>query len=473
MSEISEKAPRSEAYDVAVVGGGPGGYVAAIRAAQLGGRVVLVERGELGGTCTNRGCIPTKALLRSLEVYSLIQKAPRLGINVDNASINFKEAMRRKDTIVGLSVKNIGYLLKKNNVEVIHGNGILSGQKQIQVSRSDGGKADVNARSIILATGSAPARIPVAGAEGTGVITSDEALQLEEAPESIVIAGGGAVGLEFGSIFNGYGSKVTVLEMMSQILPGEDREIAIYLRELMQRNGVDVHTDARVLGIDDTEDDEKIVHASLPQGEREFQGRKVLLATGRIPLSSNIGLENLGVKTDRGKIVVDEHMQTNIEEIYAIGDVVGKFMLAHVAMVEGVVASENAMGMESLVDYKVVPRCIYTHPEVASIGLSEDEARKTSPDIKVGRFPFSANGRAATLDEMDGLVKIVAEGKYGEILGAQVVGPEASELIHEIALAMKLEATSEDIINTIHSHPTLSEAIREAALRLENRAIHI
>lgn len=452
-------------FDVAVLGGGPGGYVAAIRASQLGGNVALIECDKLGGTCVNRGCIPTKALLESVKVYNLLRNAGDFGINVNDFSIDVKAVMGRAERISNEIAEKISVLMEKKGVNVIHGFGRIKDVGVIDVL----GKGRVNAEKLILAPGSLPMKPPIPGIEGRGVITSDEALRLEDLPERLAIIGGGVVGLEFSSIFAGMGVDVTVIEMMPHVLPGEDAEMSDYLSQLMREKGIKIHTNTKVSKIEDSNGG-KLVSAS---NGKKFPADLVLLAVGRKPRIENLGLENIGVKTEGGKILVNERMETNVPGVYAVGDVIGGFMLAHVAMHEGIVAAENAMGLESKVDYRAVPRCVYTQPEAAFVGLTEEEAKKESGNVETALFPFSANGRAATLGEAKGVAKLVFDGELNEILGAQVVGPEASELIHEVVLAMKVEATVEDLADMIHAHPTLSETIKEAALKAKKMPIHL
>jgi len=461
-----------ERFDLAVMGGGPGGYVAAIRASQLGLGVALIERGELGGTCTNRGCIPTKALLRSAELYRLARAGEEFGIRAEGLRFDLKAAVARKDRIVSRLAKGIELLLKANGVEVLRGEGRLRAGGVVEVR---GERAlEVRFEKLIVATGSSPLLLPVPGARSPGVITSDEALGLDEVPKSLVVIGGGAVGLEFASLFNDLGSEVAVLEMMPQILPGEDPEAAEALAKALGRRGVAIETGSRVSSIEDGPGGLKLVRAIRNGEQRSFEGQLVLMAAGRAPNTKGLGLEEAGVELDpKGRISVDERMETNVPGIFAVGDAVGRQMLAHSAMAEGLIAAENAAGFSSRMDYGAVPRCVYAEPEVASVGLSEAQAKEAHGDVIVGRFPMLASGRALTLGEREGFVKLVADAEYKAILGAQIVGPNASELIHEIAVAMRSECALECLADVIHAHPTLAEAVKEAALQGLGRALHM
>jgi len=462
----------TEGYvDVVVIGGGPGGYVAAVRAAQLGGRVILVEKEELGGTCANRGCIPTKALLEIMEFYSMIKQAEHFGIAVQGASPRLDAMIERKNAIVRELVKGIDYLLKRNGVQFIKGTGRIASPESVQILNVSGDIV-VKTKSIVIATGSEPAKLPIPNVDSAGVITSSEALDLREVPKSILIVGGGAVGLEFASIFSELGSETTVVEMMPHILPNEDEEIASTLEKILRKKGIAILTKSKVISISGNRDGIKAATLLREGKEVVVQTEKILVATGRSPNIHGLNAENIGVKIDKGAIVVNNRMETSVLGIYAVGDVVGKFMLAHVAMAEGTTAAENALGKESYIDYKVIPRCTYTSPEVACVGLPEGKAQEQGYDVVAGKFPLVASGRAATLGERSGLVKIVCDKNSREILGVHMIAPHASELIHEATLAMKLEATVDDVASLIHAHPTLAEAIKEAALDVDRKAVH-
>jgi len=455
--------------NITVIGGGPGGYVAAIRAAQLGAQVTLIEEDTLGGTCLNRGCIPTKVLLHSAGVFSLVKNAGTFGVSAEKVSLDFSAVVRRKETVVKQLVGGVTSLMRKNKIRVIKGTGTIIGPKTVGVVDTS---EEIKSDNIIIATGARPSRVPIKGIDEPGVITSDEALSMERLPQSIVIIGGGVIGLELAQIFHKMGSKVTILEMMSQILPAEDAEIAGMLEDIMKQDGMEIFTSATVTHIESTGQGEKMVLFDTEEGSQKKVAEKVLVAVGRYPNTDNLGIEKLDIALDRGRIVVNERMETNIPSVYAIGDVVGGYMLAHVAMDEGKCAVENALGQAAKVDYRAVPRCVYTSPEVAGLGLTEAEARREYENVRVGRFPFIANGRALTLNRTKGMVKIIADTKYGQILGAHILGYAATDLIAEVALTMQLEATFGDLASVIHAHPTLSEAVMEAALGVEGRSIH-
>jgi len=459
--------------DLIVIGGGTGGYMAAIRASQLGAKVILVEKEVLGGTCLNWGCIPTKALLRGAELVSLVAKSQEYGVNVGEVTVDFTRMMARKQQIVQTHVTGLQGLMRSNGVEVIKGVATLASPAQIQVDTGTGEKQTLEASRIILAPGSVAATIPIPGSDSSAVITSKEALQLTEIPQSMVIIGGGAIGVEFSTIFAGLGATVTVVEMLPQIIPTEDHELALFLQDSLQKKGIEVLTGTTVSAIEDEAGGEKSVTVKTGEGERKIKAQMVLMAVGRRPNTEGLGLEGAGVGTERGRIVVNEKMETGVPGVYAVGDAIGGILLAHVAGAEGEVAAENALGKASQIDYRVVPRCIYTMPEIAAVGMTENQAREEGFDIAVGKFPFMANGKATVLGERDGMVKMVADAGSGEVLGVHIVGPHATDLIGEAALCMKMEGTIEEILSTIHAHPTLTEAIREAALDVQGLAFHI
>lgn len=446
-------------YDVVIIGGGPGGYVAAIRAAQLGGKVALVEKDRVGGTCLNRGCIPTKALVRSVEALQLVDEAPALGVIVEEPAFDFARMMSRKDEVVTRLVGGVEGLLKAHRVEVVSGTATIP-KPDLVLTRAANGDHRLATRNIIVATGSVPARPPIAGLDAPGVLTSADILELEEVPDSLAVIGGGVIGLEFASIFHALGTKVIVLEMLPTLLPTVDGELARRYKSYLQRGGVEVHLRARVEEIRPQGDGLAIGVAGSTE---EVEAEKVLVATGRVPYTEGLGLEKLGVKRERGAIVVDERMATNVPGVYAIGDVTGGIMLAHLASRQGEVAAENIMGHPVAMDYHAVPNCVFTLPEIAGVGLTEEEAKKEGLDYEVTRFPFSASGRALTIGETLGLVKLICERESGQVLGMHIMGPQASDLIAEGTLAIQMGATARDIAETIHAHPTLPEAIMEAA----------
>jgi dihydrolipoamide dehydrogenase len=459
--------------DVTIIGTGPGGYVAAVRAAQLGLKVAVVEREELGGICLNRGCIPTKAMLRSAEVLSTMRHSADYGILADNVSFDFGKVVDRREKVVKQLVGGVGSLMKSYGVEVVKGTGQLVERGKVKVS----GQTDttINTKNVILATGSSPAKLPISGADLPGVIDSDGALALREVPKSMLIIGGGAVGSEWACVFSAFGTKVTLVEMMPTLLPLEDEDMGRTLARSLQRQGVTIHTEAKLEEIAEGDDGQTVGVLTLKDGKQErVAAEKVLVGVGRRPNSASLGLETLGVKTDRrGFIEVDDYLRTSAGNVYAIGDVTGKVLLAHLASHQGVVAAEAIAGSGHPMDYKAVPACTYTHPEVASVGLSEKKAREAGYDVQIGKFPFAANGRALTYGESEGMVKIVADAKYGELLGMHIIGPNASELIPEATLGIRLEATLEDITGTIHAHPTLAEAIGEAAWAASGGALNL
>jgi len=457
--------------DVVIVGGGPAGYVAAIRASQLGGKVILIEKDALGGTCLNRGCIPTKALLHSVEILESARRGKDYGINAGELIIDFTKIMNRKDTVVNTLVTGVQYLMKSNAIEVIKGTGKLISPTEVEVD--SGQQEAVRATGIVLAPGSVPSTVPIPGVDGSGVITSDDALQLSEIPQSLLVIGGGAIGVEFATIFAKLGTKVTIVEMLPQIIPAEDHELSMSLKRVLERDGIKIFTSAQVSRIEDDPEGDKLVSVVTGEGEQKLTAELVLVAVGRKPNIEGLGLERVGIKTERGSITVNDRMETNIPGIYAAGDAIGGILLAHVASAEGEVAVENALGKDSMIDYKVVPRCIYTMPEVAAVGLTESQAREEGLNLKVGRFPFTANPRALILGQPDGFVKVLSDAKSEEIFGVHIFGPQATELISEATLAIKMEATVSEISSTIHAHPTLSEAIRETALDAEGIAVHM
>ena len=458
--------------DIVIIGGGPGGYVAAIRAAQLGGKVALVEKEELGGTCLNWGCIPTKALLRGAEILDLIEGGKDYGILAGAVSVDFAKLMARKDRAVKTLVGGVSGLMKANGIEVIRGTAKLASPQKLEVVNPKQEKEIYQARKVIIASGSVSAEIPIPGARLPGVIDSYGALALKQVPESLVVIGAGPIGLEFATVYAALGAKVTVLELLPQVLPSEDPEIASALEKTLRRFKIQSLTGIQVQKI--AEGPEGRLQVTVEGGEgKAFPAQYVLMAVGRKPNVEGLGLEEAGVRFSKKGIEVNDKMETNVPGVYAIGDVTGKWLLAHYASAQGEVAAKNALGHEERMDERVVPRCVYTIPEVASVGLTEQKAAEEGYKVKVGRFPFSANGKAAILGERTGMVKIVGDGKYGEILGVHIIGPHATDLIGEAVVAMRLEGTAADIGQTIHPHPTLTEAVMEAALDVDGAAVHL
>jgi len=458
--------------DVVIIGGGPGGYVAAIKAAHLGLKAVLVEKDKLGGVCLNRGCIPTKALVSTAELLNHLQRAEEFGIQVKDYSFDFPAIMKRKEMIAQRLSSGVGQLMKANQVRVVRGEGQIVEPGIVEVTDAEGKKEVIKTKNIIIATGSKVMRLPIPGIDSEGVITSNEALSLSELPSRILIVGGGVVGIEFAGIFRALGVEVTVVEMLPRILLPIDEEIARRLTQLLKRKGIEILTDCKVKEIKNTNQNLEVL-VSTNNGEKKLETEKVLLAAGRVPELGNIDIQKLGIELDGKAIKVDEKMRTNIPGIYAVGDVVGKIMLAHVASREGIIAVENISGKEILMDYKVVPNCVFSMPEVASVGLTEEEARKENNNIKVSKFPFMANGKALGMGEAEGMVKIIADGDTLELLGVHILGVHASDLIAEGTLALSMEATAFEIVNTIHTHPTLAETIAEAAEGIIGKPIHL
>ncbi len=477
--------------DIVMIGAGPGGYVGAIRASQLGARTVCIERAnsEWGGTCLNWGCIPTKAMIASVERLHQVKTAAMMGVVLNSeVRLDYSVMMTRKQKVVTTLRKGVQALLKSNHVRSVIGTASLIDAHTVQVVMEDGSTEKITTSNIIIATGSAPIFPPIPGLErnsseprgesSNGIWSSDEAVSSKECPRRILILGAGAVGLEFGYTFRGLGAEVVVVEMAPEVLPAGDREIATELRKSLIKQGITFYIGSKVILVEPLEDGKRVTIESLDGKKITVETDVILVGAGRKPYYDGLGLEKVGVKvtTDgplskRG-ILVDEYLQTNIPGIYAIGDVTGKYLLAHLSSHMGIVAAENCMGLNVKMDYRAVPAPIFTSPEVASVGLTEEEARSQGYDVIIGRFPFRPLGRALALGEQEGLVKIVTEQKYGEVLGVHIIGAYATELIHEAVLAIKLEATIEELMTTIHAHPTLSEAIGEAALDTHKVAIH-
>jgi dihydrolipoamide dehydrogenase len=458
-------------YDVVIIGSGPGGYVAGIRAGQLGMKVAVIEKDPfVGGTCTHRGCIPTKALLENAEIYEKINRAKEFGINVGGVQLDFKAGQDRKQSVVDKNAKGIEFLFKKNKVDRLTGFGRIAGKGVVEITGNQPQK--LNAKNIILAMGSVPKDLPHIKADGKRIINSDHILLLQEVPKSMLVIGAGAVGCEFASIFSRFGTKTTIVEVLPQLLPIEDEEVAKEFTRLFKKKGVEVYTDAKVESAEVRDKGVKVV-VSTKGKQQTFDVDVVLSATGRRAVTENCGLEKTKVKLDRGYVQVDQFMRTAEPNVYAIGDIVPTPALAHCASAEGILAIEHMAGQEVRpINYDHVPNCTYTDPEVASVGLTEKKAKERGHDVKIGKFPFTANAKARILGESGGLVKFVSDKKYDELLGVHIVGPRATELIVEGCAALELEATSESIARTIHAHPTLSEALMEAAEDVAGHSIH-
>ncbi|MFC1984432.1 dihydrolipoyl dehydrogenase [Chloroflexota bacterium] len=457
--------------DIVIIGGGPAGYVAAIRASQLNGKVILIEKDTLGGTCLNQGCIPTKALLHSVEILESARGGKDHGINVGEPVVDFTKMMSRKNAVINTLVTGAKYLMKSNAIEVIKGTGKVISPTEVEVENDQ--QETIKAARIILAPGSIPSVVPIPGVDNSGVITSNDALQLTKIPHSLLVIGGGAIGVEFATIFAKLGAKVTIVEMLPQIIPTEDHDLSMSLKKVLEKGKIKIFTNTQVSRIENGPEGNKLASIVIGEGEQEMTAELVLVAVGRKPNIEGLGLERIGIKTERGSIVVNSRMETNIPGIYAAGDAIGGTLLAHIASAEGVVAAENALGKDSVIDCRVVPRCIYTMPEVAAVGLTESQAREEGLNLKVSRFPFTANSKAVISGRSDGFVKVLSDAKSGEIFGVHIFGPQATELISEATLAIRMEATVSEISTTIHAHPTLSEAIRETALDAEGIVMHM
>jgi dihydrolipoamide dehydrogenase len=487
-----------QTYDVAIIGGGPGGYVAAIRAAQLGLKAAVVESEELGGICLNWGCIPSKAVLRSAEVLTLFHHAKDYGISADNITADYGAAIDRCLKIVNTQTRGVGFLMRKNKVDVVRGRGKLAGKDRIVVSGGADGDREVRAKNIIIATGSRVRPLPGVTIDGERIISAKEIWGVKELPKKILIIGAGAIGLEFATVYSAYGVDVTVVEFLPRVLPLEDEEMSAELAKQFTRRGIKIMTATKVDSAE-VKGDKVVVRLSpapggqtvqvnawdqkAPQqatteqgggGPQEIEVDRVLLAAGFQPNSEDLGLEELGITTNRGFIAVDERNGTNVPGVYAIGDVCGKLPLAHTAYAQAEMVAEIIAGHQTRpLDYDAIPRCTYTSPQVAAIGKTEAQAREGGREIKVGKFPFRPNGKAQALGELDGQVKIIQDAGTGEILGVHMIGPDVTEMIAEFSIARTLEATPAEVAYAVHPHPTLSEAIAEAARAVEGQPIHL
>jgi dihydrolipoamide dehydrogenase len=464
-----------EKFDVVIIGSGPGGYVAAIRSGQLGLKTALVEKDkELGGTCLNVGCIPSKALLTSSDHLIFVKKeAAKHGIIVDGARADLAKMHQRKNKVVKTFNSGVRSLMKTNKVTVIEGLGTISGPGKVSIKSSTGETQEVETNNIVIATGSAPVELPFAKFDGKTIVSSTEALEFSEPPKKLVVIGAGAIGLELGSVWNRLGSEVTVLEFLPRIALGFDLELANLLQRLLTAQGMTFHLEAKVSAVN-VENGQATVTATKGGQELKFEADKVLVSVGRRPFSDGLGAEKAGVELDEKKrIKVDKHYRTNVEGIYAIGDVIAGSMLAHKAEDEGIACVEIIAGKAGHVNYEAIAGIIYTNPELAGVGLTEDQAKEQGIDVRIGRFPFRANSRALCSDDVEGMVKFVADAKTDRVLGAHILHHAASELIAEAVSVIEFGGSSEDIGRTTHAHPTLSEAIKEAALNVDKRALHI
>ncbi|MCF7825717.1 MAG: dihydrolipoyl dehydrogenase [Candidatus Marinimicrobia bacterium] len=457
-------------YDIAIIGGGPGGYVAAIRAAQLGKKTLVIERAALGGICLNWGCIPTKALLKSAEVLRSAQKAKKFGVLVDDVDVDFPAVIQRSRQVAEALSKGVDFLMKKNEIDVINGSAKLIGGNRISIDDDQ----EISADNIILATGARPRPMPDAAFDGKIIISSKEAMNLESIPEKLVVVGAGAIGVEFADFYAAMGTEVTLVEMLPQLLPIEDEEVSIELQKMFKRKKIKTHTEAKVESISISEN-RALVKVKTKTGELlGLDADKVLIAIGVQGNIEDLGLEAAGVQLEKGWIKTNAYMQTSVAGIYAIGDVAGPPWLAHVASHEGITAVEHIAGLNvKPMKYDNVPGCTYCTPQVASIGLTEKAARAAGYEVKVGKFPYRVSGKAMASGETDGFTKLIYDAKYGELLGAHIIGAEATELIAEIGMARSLEATHEAVLETIHAHPTLSEMIMEASALALDRGIHL
>lgn len=457
-------------YDVAVIGAGPGGYVAAIRCAQLGFKTAVIEKENLGGVCLNWGCIPSKALLKNAEILSYISRSEEFGFYFDNFRTDYKVAFDRSRKVVDRNTRGVSYLLRKNNIDHIEGSATLTGNGSIQISSSND---VIKAGNIIIATGSSPRTIPALPVDGDKVLTSKDAILASELPKSIVIVGGGAIGVEFAYLYRMYGVEVTVVELLPNLVPNEDVEISQILERSFSKYGINVITGAGVTGLEIN--GETCSVALDRQGEQiEINAEKVLVAIGIQPNTSDLGLDDVGVATDRGFIQVDRYMATNVPGISAIGDVTGKMPLAHVASAQAVAVAEHLSGLDIQdIDYTYIPRATYCQPQVASFGLTEQEAVDQGFDVKIGKFNMLANGKSLAMGHTEGMVKLVVDARYGEILGGHMIGPEVTELLGELALTKLLEGTTLELGWAVHPHPTISETLKEAALSVQGNAVHM
>jgi len=462
-------------YDVVVVGAGPGGYVSAIKCAQLGLKVAIVEKKALGGVCLNVGCIPSKALIKNADVaHTLRERSKEFGFSFDNLELDYKVAYKRSRRTSDRLVRGVGFLMKKHDIDVYMGTAKLTAKDTVEVTPDEGEAESLKAKNIIIATGSHTFVIPGMNLDGEKIIDYEDAILRDTLPKSAVIIGGGAIGVEFATIWNAYGVELTVVEMLDHLLPLEDEEVASEIEKAYKKRGINVMTKSKVQSVETTNSGTKVT-VQTEDGEKVIEADITMVAIGFRPNSAGLGLEDVGVEINkRGFIVIDERMATNVEGIWAIGDVTGKLLLAHVASAMGIVAAENIAGVETVtLDYDMMPRATYSSPQTASFGYTEEQAKEKGYDVTVGKFPFQPNGKALGLGEYQGFVKIVTDKKYGEILGAQLVGPDVSELLPELTLAQRFELTVHEIARNVHAHPTLSEAVMEAAEAAQGEAIHI
>jgi dihydrolipoamide dehydrogenase len=464
---------KANAISVAVIGGGPGGYVAAIRAAQLGGKVTLIEKNRMGGTCLNVGCIPTKSILHSAELLSEVKHASDSGILVKVEGFDWEKVQKKKAGVVEKLVGGVTGLMKANGVTVISGTAEFTGRNTLSVAKADGTKETLNPDRIIIAAGSEPVVPPIPGLkDNPACMDSTGALSLDKVPKTMLVIGGGVIGIELAVAYNQFGTSVTIVEAMPKLLPMMDGELTAILRKRLEKDGIKILTSTKVLSVEKSNAG-AAVSVEFEGKTQVFEAEKVLVATGRRASTADLKLDAAGIANERGKITVNDKMETNVPNVYAIGDCLGKVMLAHVASAQGEIAAENALGENALYDGRTNPSCVYTNPEFAGAGLTEEQAKEKGVEYTVGKFPFAANGKGLIANGGEGVVKFIVGKEYKEILGVHILGPRATDLIAECALSIGMEATIDDLVSTIHAHPTLAEAVREAALAADKRAIHI
>ncbi len=460
-------------YDLIVLGSGPGGYVAAIRASQLGLKAAVVERESLGGICLNWGCIPTKALLKSANVFEYMQHAEDYGLKVEKATHDFGAVVSRSRSTADKMSKGVQFLLKKNKIDVLMGNGVLKPGKKIEVTDADGKKTEYSAKNIILATGGRSRELPALKQDGKKIIGYREAMTLPKQPKSMVVVGSGAIGVEFGYFYQTMGTEVTIVEFLDRIVPNEDKDVSKEMAKVFKKKGMNIMTSSEVTKVDTSGKTCKVT-VKTAKGEEVIECDIVLSAVGVSSNIENIGLEQVGVATDRGKVLVDDFYKTNVDGVYAIGDIVHGPALAHVASAEGIICVEKIAGENpEALDYNNLPGCTYCSPEIASVGYTEEQAKEAGYELRVGKFPFSASGKASAAGANEGFVKVIFDKKYGEFLGAHMVGANVTEMIAEVVAARKLETTGHEIIKSVHPHPTMSEAVMEAAAAAYDEVIHL
>lgn len=460
-------------YDIIVIGSGPGGYVAAIRASQLGFKTAIVERESLGGICLNWGCIPTKALLKSAQVFEYLNHASDYGIQVAGGEVDFSAVIKRSRGVADGMSKGIQFLMKKNKIDIIMGTAKIKKGGKVEVNGGDGSIKEYTAKHTILATGARSRELPNLKQDGKKIIGYRQAMNLEKQPKSLVVVGSGAIGVEFAYFYNAIGTKVTIVEYLDRIVPVEDEEISKQLERSLKKTGITVLTSAEVTAVD-SNGANNLIKIKTAKGEETIEAEVVLSAVGITPNIENLGLEEVGVKTDKGRVLIDDFYKTNVEGVYAIGDIVKGQALAHVASAEGITCIEKIKGLHvDPIDYNNIPGCTYSYPEIASVGYTEKAAKDAGYEIKVGKFPFSASGKASAAGAKDGFVKVIFDAKYGEFLGAHMIGNNVTEIIAEVVAARKLETTGHEIIKTIHPHPTMSEAVMEATADAYGEVIHL